>query len=154
MPYHADVIGSLLRPRYLSEARAALAAGRISNEEYKRIETARSTRRSPCRKPSGSTWSTTGSCAASPSLITCSGTWTSGRHARRGGALPRPGSRAGLGIHPPLTVTGRIRPKGPMMTIEEFSYARGRARVPVKITMPSPGPIQRVVTGAFPVGLL
>src|ERR1700751_1150108 len=24
------------------------------------------------------------------------------------------------------------------MTIEEFSYARGRARVPVKITMPSP----------------
>jgi hypothetical protein len=25
-----------------------------------------------------------------------------------------------------------------MMTIEEFSYARGRARVPVKITMPSP----------------
>jgi len=39
---------------------------------------------------------------------------------------------------PPFTVTGRIRPKGPMMTIEEFSYARGRARVPVKITMPSP----------------
>ena len=25
-----------------------------------------------------------------------------------------------------------------MMTIEEFSYARGQARVPVKITMPSP----------------
>ena len=40
--------------------------------------------------------------------------------------------------HPPFTVTGRIRPKGPMMSIEEFSYARGRARVPVKITMPSP----------------
>ncbi|MGH3205243.1 MAG: hypothetical protein ACRDP5_24815, partial [Streptosporangiaceae bacterium] len=38
MPYHADVIGSLLRPRYLSEARDALAAGRISNEEFKRIE--------------------------------------------------------------------------------------------------------------------
>src|SRR5579872_2006187 len=38
MPYHADVIGSLLRPRYLSEARAALAAGRISNEDFKRIE--------------------------------------------------------------------------------------------------------------------
>ena len=38
MPYHADVIGSLLRPRYLSEARAALAAGRIDNTEFKRIE--------------------------------------------------------------------------------------------------------------------
>jgi 5-methyltetrahydropteroyltriglutamate--homocysteine methyltransferase len=32
------VIGSLLRPRYLSEARAALADGRMSNEEFKRIE--------------------------------------------------------------------------------------------------------------------
>jgi 5-methyltetrahydropteroyltriglutamate--homocysteine methyltransferase len=38
VPYHADVIGSLLRPRYLSEARAALAAGRIDNTEFKRIE--------------------------------------------------------------------------------------------------------------------
>jgi methionine synthase II (cobalamin-independent) len=38
MPYHADVIGSLLRPRYLSEARAVLAAGQISNEEFKRVE--------------------------------------------------------------------------------------------------------------------
>jgi len=38
MPYHADVIGSLLRPHYLSEAGAALAAGRISNSEFKRIE--------------------------------------------------------------------------------------------------------------------
>ena len=36
--YHADVIGSLLRPRYLSEARAALTAGRMSNTEFKRIE--------------------------------------------------------------------------------------------------------------------
>jgi 5-methyltetrahydropteroyltriglutamate--homocysteine methyltransferase len=38
----------------------------------------------------------------------------------------------------PVTVTGRIRAKRPMMTIEEFSYARGHAHVPVKITMPSP----------------
>src|SRR5690242_21874673 len=38
MPYRADVIGSLLRPRYLSEARAALADGQLSNEEFKRIE--------------------------------------------------------------------------------------------------------------------
>ena len=40
--------------------------------------------------------------------------------------------------HPPFTVTGRIRRTRPMMTIEEFSYARGQTRVPVKITMPSP----------------
>ena len=38
MTYCADVIGSLLRPRYLSEARAALADGQLSNEEFKRTE--------------------------------------------------------------------------------------------------------------------
>src|SRR6266487_1377575 len=36
--YHAEVIGSLLRPRYLTEARAALDAGRIDPPEFKRIE--------------------------------------------------------------------------------------------------------------------
>ena len=53
MPFHADVIGSLLRPRYLSEARAALADGRMSNEESSGSRTARSTRRSRCRRASG-----------------------------------------------------------------------------------------------------
>ncbi|HXZ64812.1 MAG TPA: hypothetical protein VEH05_08755, partial [Streptosporangiaceae bacterium] len=36
--YHADVIGSLLRPSYLSGAQAALAAGRISAHDFKAIE--------------------------------------------------------------------------------------------------------------------
>jgi len=36
--YHADVIGSLLRPRHLFEARAALDAGRMEPHEFKQIE--------------------------------------------------------------------------------------------------------------------
>src|SRR5579871_1151800 len=36
--FHADVIGSLLRPRYLSEARAAVAAGQMSAADFKQIE--------------------------------------------------------------------------------------------------------------------
>src|SRR5215469_7343616 len=36
--HHADVIGSLLRPHYLSEARAALVAGQLAPHEFKRIE--------------------------------------------------------------------------------------------------------------------
>jgi hypothetical protein len=36
--YHADVIGSLMRPRYLREARAALDAGQLQPPEFKRIE--------------------------------------------------------------------------------------------------------------------
>ncbi len=37
----------------------------------------------------------------------------------------------------PLSVTGRLRRRR-MMTVEELSYARGRARRPVKVTLPSP----------------
>ena len=53
--------------------------------------------------------------------------------------------------HPPITVTGRLRPKGPMMTLEEFSYARARA--PVKVTMPSPLVLYGAWSPEIPPGL-
>src|SRR5260370_18055277 len=36
--YRADVIGSLLRPRYLTQARDAHAAGHLRTPDFKRIE--------------------------------------------------------------------------------------------------------------------
>ena len=36
--HHSDVIGSLLRPRYLTQARDAYAAGQLTTPEFKRIE--------------------------------------------------------------------------------------------------------------------
>src|ERR1700740_1374395 len=36
--FHSDVIGSLLRPRYLTQARAAVESGQLSAPEFKRIE--------------------------------------------------------------------------------------------------------------------
>jgi 5-methyltetrahydropteroyltriglutamate--homocysteine methyltransferase len=36
--HHSDVIGSLLRPRYLTQARDEYAAGQLSAPEFKRIE--------------------------------------------------------------------------------------------------------------------
>src|SRR2546423_162258 len=36
--YRSDVVGSLLRPAYLKEARERYAAGRLSDAEYKRLE--------------------------------------------------------------------------------------------------------------------
>ena len=38
MPFRSDVVGSLLRPPYLVEARAAKESGRLGAEEFKRIE--------------------------------------------------------------------------------------------------------------------
>jgi 5-methyltetrahydropteroyltriglutamate--homocysteine methyltransferase len=37
----------------------------------------------------------------------------------------------------PLSVTSKLRRRR-MMTVEEYSYARARARRPVKVTLPSP----------------
>ncbi|HLA07610.1 MAG TPA: hypothetical protein VJ022_09215, partial [Anaerolineales bacterium] len=36
--YHSDVIGSLLRPAYLKEARQQRASGTIGDAEFKQIE--------------------------------------------------------------------------------------------------------------------
>jgi len=139
MPYHADVIGSLLRPRYLSEARAALAAGRISNEEFKRIEDRAVDQAIAMQEGVGLDVVNDGELRRFSFLDHLLGDME--------GVADIPGAPVHFHApdpaqdwdwHPPFTVTGRIRPRGPMMTIEEFSYARGRARVPVKITMPSP----------------
>jgi hypothetical protein len=139
VPYHADVIGSLLRPRYLSEARAALAAGRMSNEEFKRIEDRAVDQAIAMQEGCGLDVVNDGELRRFSFLDHLLGDME--------GVTDIPG--ATIRFHaadpaqdwewqPPVTVTGRIRPKGPMMTIEEFSYARGRARAQVKITMPSP----------------
>ena len=36
--YRTDVVGSLLRPAYLKEARAEYEAGRLTDAEFKQIE--------------------------------------------------------------------------------------------------------------------
>jgi 5-methyltetrahydropteroyltriglutamate--homocysteine methyltransferase len=144
--YHADVIGSLLRPRYLSEARAALAAGRISNEDFKRIEDRAVDQAIAMQEACGLDVVNDGELRRFSFLDHLLGDME--------GVADMPGAPVHFHApdpaqdwewHPPITVTGRLRPKGPMMTIEEFSYARSRARVPVKITMPSP----LVVYGAW-----
>ena len=139
MPYHADVIGSLLRPHYLVQARAALAAGQMSMEEFKRIEDRAVDQAIAMQEGCGLDVINDGELRRFSFLDHLLGDME--------GVADMPGAPVHFHAadpaqdwdwHPPFTVTGRIRPKGPMMTIEEFSYARGRARVPVKITMPSP----------------
>jgi 5-methyltetrahydropteroyltriglutamate--homocysteine methyltransferase len=139
MPYHADVIGSLLRPQYLSQARAALAAGRISNEEFKRVEDRAVDQAIAMQEAVGLDVVNDGELRRFSFLDHLLGDME-GVADMPGAAVHfhAPDPAQDWNWHPPFTVTGRIRPKGPMMTIEEFSYARGRARVPVKITMPSP----------------
>ena len=135
---HADVIGSLLRPHYLVQARAALAVGRMSM----RNQAGRGSRGQQAlamQEGCGLDVVNDGELRRFSFLDHLLGDME-GVAAIPGAPVHfhAPDPAQDWDWHPPFTVTGRIRPKGPMMTIEEFSYARGQARVPVKITMPSP----------------
>jgi 5-methyltetrahydropteroyltriglutamate--homocysteine methyltransferase len=135
--YHADVVGSLLRPRYLFEARAALDTGRIAPHEFKRIEDRAVDQGIALQEACGLDVVSDGELRRFSFLDHLL--------ADVEGETERPGAgvtfhRAGgeeWEWHAPTTVTGKLRARR-MLTIEEFSYARGRARVPVKVTLPSP----------------
>ena len=135
--YHAEVVGSLLRPRYLSEARAALDAGQIAPPAFKRIEDRAVDQGIALQEGCGIDAITDGELRRFSFLDQLL--------AEVDGVMERPGAGvtfhgAGGEIwdwHAPITVTGKLRAQR-MMTLEEFSYARGLARVPVKVTLPSP----------------
>ena len=139
MAYHADVIGSLLRPHYLVQARAALAAGRMNMEEFKRVEDRAVDQALAMQEGCGLNVVNDGELRRFSFLDHLLGDME-GVTAIPGAPVRfhAPDPAQDWDWHPPFTVTGRIRPNGPMMTIEEFSYARGQARGPVKVTMPSP----------------
>ncbi len=136
---HADVIGSLLRPRYLVEARQALEEGRLGRAEFKRIEDRAVDAAIAMQEAVGLDVVSDGELrrfsffdhllthldGLSPSEDTAGVTF----HA------PRPEDN--WDFHSPLVVTDKLRTKR-MMTLEEFAYARAVARKPVKALIPSP----------------
>ena len=156
MLYHADVIGSLLRPRYLSEARAALAAGRISNTEFKRIEDRAVDQAIAMQEACGLDVVNDGELRRFSFLDHLLGDMEGvADMPGRAGALPRPGSGPGLELAPAVH---RHRPDPAQGADDDHRGVQLRAR-------PGPRPgedhdaepaghVRRVVTGAFPPGLL
>ncbi len=135
--YHADVVGSLLRPRYLWQARAALEAGQMGPREFKEIEDRAVDQAIAMQAGCGLDVVSDGELRRFSFLDHLLG--------EADGVTESPGAAVtfhGQGgevwdWHPPFTVTGKFRPRR-MLTIEEFSYARARAGRPVKVTLPSP----------------
>jgi 5-methyltetrahydropteroyltriglutamate--homocysteine methyltransferase len=136
--YRADVIGSLLRPRYLSEARAALAEGRIKPHEFKQVEDRAVDQAIAMQEGCGLDVVTDGELRRFSFLDQVLGE-VEGVSDEPGAAVTFHGRDPAddWDWHPPITITGKLRSRR-MITIEEFSYARARARRPVKITLPSP----------------
>jgi 5-methyltetrahydropteroyltriglutamate--homocysteine methyltransferase len=135
--HHADVIGSLLRPRYLSDAQAAAAGGQLSASEFKRIEDRAVDAAIAMQEGCGLDVVTDGELRRFSFLDHLIGDLD--------GFIERPGAQ--ITFHgpggatwdwaPPTTVAGKIGAKR-MMTLEEFSYGRGRARAALKVTFVSP----------------
>ena len=140
---HTDVVGSMLRPRALLEARDALAAGTLSPADFKRVEDEAVDEAVAAQEAAGLEVVTDGEMRRTSfqSQLTEAvegfanvgidaflwGDWH-GDDAVGGVNRPRP---EGLGV------TGTLRPRRRLST-EEFTYVRGRTSRIAKVTLPSP----------------
>jgi len=139
--FHADVVGSLLRPDYLLRARAQHEAGELPAPAYKEIEDRAVDQTIALQEGTGLPVVTDGELRRhsfiDQLLADVDGLTPdpSGEH------IPVP-FRDEQGLEQlvfrvPLSATGRLQRRR-MMTVEEYAYARARARRPVKVTLPSP----------------
>ncbi|MGH7964260.1 MAG: cobalamin-independent methionine synthase II family protein [Candidatus Binatia bacterium] len=136
--YRADNIGSLLRPAYLKEARTDWEAGRLSTIEFKHLEDRAVDEGIALQEAVGLEILTDGEMRR----FVFTGTLTEAVE----GITPTPSpSYHWHGQKPedemdfrlPTCVTGKIRRRRSLAT-EEFAYARGKTRKPLKMTLPSP----------------
>jgi 5-methyltetrahydropteroyltriglutamate--homocysteine methyltransferase len=134
--HHSDVIGSLLRPQYLTRARDAFAADRLSVPEFKRIEDRAVDAAIAMQESTGLDVVTDGEFRRFSFLDHVVGE-INGVEPIEGAPVHFKSATADWIWHNPFTVTGKISQKR-KITPEEFAYNRARASKPIKITFPSP----------------
>ncbi len=134
--HHSDVIGSLLRPVYLTKARDAYAAGRLSAEQFKRIEDSAVDAAIAMQEGLGLDVVTDGEFRRF-SFLDQVVSEINGVEPVEGAPIHFRNATEDWTWHNPFTVTGKISQKR-KITLEEFAYNRARATKRVKITFPSP----------------
>ncbi|MBO0681630.1 MAG: cobalamin-independent methionine synthase II family protein [Candidatus Dormibacteraeota bacterium] len=134
--HHSDVIGSLLRPRYLSQARDALAAGQMSPSDFKKVEDRAVDQAIAMQEGIGLDVVTDGEFRRFSFLDQVMGE-VDGVSPIEGPPLHFKNAEADWVWHNPFVVTDKISQKR-KITLEEFAYNRARASKRVKITFPSP----------------
>jgi 5-methyltetrahydropteroyltriglutamate--homocysteine methyltransferase len=134
-PIHSEGIGSLLRPSYLLEARARLEAGAIGPVEFKSIEDRAVDEAVALQESAGLDVVTDGELrryAFFGHLIEA----LEGFDRFAGWAIPfRDGEGHQLTLKRPVVID-KLRWRR-QMTVEEFTYLRGRTSRPVKVTLVS-----------------
>ena len=138
--YRAEVIGSMLRPAWLKQARIDFAADRIATAQFKRIEDRAVNGAIALQERCGLDVASDGEMRRSGFVAPLTD-YVAGfeavafdtRRWRGGGTAG--GGEVNLAV--PLTVTGKLRRRR-SLAAEEFIYARGRAQLPLKMALPSP----------------
>jgi 5-methyltetrahydropteroyltriglutamate--homocysteine methyltransferase len=135
--YRAEVVGSLLRPPYLKQARFDFAADRLSVSQFKKIEDQAVDEAIALQEKVGLDVATDGEMRRSDFVAPLSD-YVEGFEAVAFDTRPwhKPGGEL-TEMPVPLTVTGKLH-RLRSLAAEEFTYARGRTKGPLKITLPSP----------------
>jgi 5-methyltetrahydropteroyltriglutamate--homocysteine methyltransferase len=134
--HHSDVIGSLLRPKYLQQARDSYAAGQLPAPDFKRIEDRAVDQAIAMQEGIGLDVITDGELRRFSFLDQLVGE-LDGVELMDAAPIHFKNATEDWIWHNPFTVTGKISQKR-KLTIEEFAYNRARATKPVKVTLPSP----------------
>jgi 5-methyltetrahydropteroyltriglutamate--homocysteine methyltransferase len=131
----ADTVGSMLRPGYLKEARAARDEGRLSASEFKRIEDRAVDEVIALQERAGLDVVTDGEMRRT-SFVGPLSDVVEGMSLVPGAVVDWRDESGGTPTHQPA-VTARLKRRR-SLAIEEYSYARARTDKPVKVTLPSP----------------
>src|SRR5581483_4855127 len=144
MTIRADIVGSLLRPDYLVRARAKFESGEMAPARYKEIEDRAVDQVIAMQEGAGLDVVTDGELRRHTfidQLLEAVVGVSPDPEGTESDHIPVPfhdegGSEQSV-FTIPISVTDKLR-RARMMTVEEYAYARARARRPVKVTLPSP----------------
>jgi 5-methyltetrahydropteroyltriglutamate--homocysteine methyltransferase len=140
--YRAEVIGSLLRPDYLKDARAQWEAGQISTRAFKEIEDRAVDEMIALQERCGVDVVTDGEMRRTHFIAPLTDVITGVKPVpafTRVWRRPHEKTEKGeqIDIQVQYAVVEKIA-RTRSLTNEEFAYARARARKPLKVTLPSP----------------
>jgi 5-methyltetrahydropteroyltriglutamate--homocysteine methyltransferase len=131
--YHSDVVGSLLRPAYLKEARERFDSGQLDHAAFKKIEDQAVDEAIALQKRAGLDVITDGEMrryAFYGHLIDA----VEGYDKLGGWAIPFRNEAGEQIVQPRPVVVSRLRPKRHLCA-EEFTYLRARTSLPAKTTL-------------------
>ncbi len=135
--FRAEVVGSMLRPAYLKEARAALEAGQMTIRRFKRIEDRAVDQVIATQEGSGVEVVTDGEMRRFLFMGPITETVSGIEFVEHGSLMPWATPEGETEWTSPAAVTSKLQKKRSLVC-EEYSYARARARLPLKVTVPSP----------------